>query len=107
VETAVDDNHALHRYEITTDGEVAGFTVYELQPDVIAFMHTEIGEEWGGRGLGSTLVRGALDDARSRGLAVLPYCPFVRSWLERHDDYVDLVPEAKRRAFGLGTDAGG
>ena len=101
METAVNDNHALHRYEITADGELAGFTVYELQPEVIAFMHTEIGEEWGGRGLGSILVRCALDDVRSRGLDVLPYCPFVRSWLERHDDYLDLVPEAKRPEFGL------
>jgi uncharacterized protein len=101
VETAVNDNHRLHRYEIIADGELAGFTVYELRPDVIAFLHTEIGDEWGGRGLGSILVRCALDDARTRGLAVLPYCPFVRSWLERHDDYVDLVPQGHRAEFGL------
>jgi predicted GNAT family acetyltransferase len=101
VETHVADNPALHRYEITADGEVAGFTVYELRPGIIAFMHTQIGEEWGGRGLGSILVRCALDDVRSRGLAVLPYCPFVRSWLERHEDYVDLVPAEHRAEFGL------
>jgi predicted GNAT family acetyltransferase len=101
VETAVNDNHALHCYEITADGELAGFTVYELRPELIAFMHTEIGEQWGGRGLGSILVRRALDDVRSRGLAVLPYCPFVRSWLERHDDYADLVPESRRHEFRL------
>ena len=102
METAVSDNPARHRYEITADGELAGFTVYEMRPEVIAFMHTEIGEEWGGRGLGSILVRCTLDDVRTRGLAVLPYCPFVRSWLERHDDYVDLVPAAQRAQFGLG-----
>jgi uncharacterized protein len=101
VQTAVDDNPARHRYEITVGGDLAGFTVYELRPDVIAFMHTEIGDEWGGRGLGSTLVRCTLDDVRSRGLAVLPYCPFVRSWLERHEDYVDLVPANLRSEFGL------
>jgi hypothetical protein len=106
VETAVSDNRARHRYEITADGEVAGFTVYELRPDVIAFMHTEVGEEWGGRGLGSTLIRCTLDDVRGRGLSVLPYCPFVRSFIERHDDYLDLVPESKRHAFGLDADAG-
>ena len=102
METAVSDNHARHRYDITVDGEVAGFTVYELRPGVIAFMHTEIGDEWGGKGVGSKLVRGALDDARSRGLAVLPYCPFVRSWIERHDDYLDLVPAEARAQFRLG-----
>ena len=101
VETAVSDNRALHRYEITADGEVAGFTVYELRPDIVAFMHTEIDERFSGHGLGSILVRYALDDVRLRGLAVLPYCPFVRSWLERHDDYVDLVPPDSRAEFGL------
>jgi len=101
VETAVSDNRARHRYEITADGEVAGFTVYELRPDVIAFMHTEVGEQFEGRGIGSTLIRCTLDDVRTRGLSVLPYCPFVRSWLERHEDYVDLVPEAQRAEFGL------
>ena len=101
METAVSDNPARHRYEITAEGELAGFTIYEHRPGVIAFMHTEIGDEWGGHGLGSTLVRCALDDVRSRGLAVLPYCPFVRSWFERHNDYVDLVPAAQRAQFGL------
>jgi predicted GNAT family acetyltransferase len=101
VETAVSDNPARHRYEITADGELAGFTVYELRPDVIAFMHTEIGDEYGGHGLGSTLIRCTLDDVRTRGLSVLPYCPFVRSWLERHDDYVDLVPAGQRAQFEL------
>jgi predicted GNAT family acetyltransferase len=101
VQTAVSDNRARHRYEIAADDDLAGFTVYELRPDVIAFMHTKIGDEWSGHGVGSTLVRGALDDVRSRGLSVLPYCPFVRSWLERHEDYVDLVPPERRAEFHL------
>jgi predicted GNAT family acetyltransferase len=102
VETAVSDNPALHRYDVAVGDDVAGFTVYERRPGVIAFMHTEIGDEWEGRGLGSALVRGALDDVRAKGLAVLPYCPFVRSWIERHDDYVDLVPAEARAQFRLG-----
>jgi len=101
VATAVSDNPAHHRYDVAVDDAVAGFTVYERRPGLIAFMHTEIGDEWEGRGLGSTLVRGALDDVRAKGLAVLPYCPFVRSWLERHEDYVDLVPPERRAMFGL------
>ena len=101
METAVSDNRARHRYEITADGEVAGFTVYELRPGIVAFMHTEIDEPFGGHGLGSILVRCALDDVRSRGLSILPYCSFVRSWLERHDDYADLVPPDSRAEFGL------
>jgi predicted GNAT family acetyltransferase len=101
VDAQVADNPAHHRYDVTVGDEVAGFTVYERRPGVIAFMHTEIGEEWGGKGLGSILVRGALDDVRAKGMAVLPYCPFVRSWLERHSDYAELVPVDHRGQFGL------
>lgn len=61
------------------------------QPSTIVFTHTEVPAEMEGRGVGSTLVRFALDDARARDLAVEPQCPFVRSWIERHDDYADLV----------------
>ncbi|GAA3480437.1 hypothetical protein GCM10018966_049670 [Streptomyces yanii] len=53
------------------------------------------------RGLGGLLARGALDDARTRGLRVLPYCPFIRGWIGKHPEYADLVPEASRARFGL------
>jgi predicted GNAT family acetyltransferase len=43
------------------------------------------------RGLGSALVAGALDDARARGLRVVPICPFVDAYIRRHPDYADLV----------------
>jgi predicted GNAT family acetyltransferase len=52
-------------------------------------------------GLGSTLVSGALDEVRSRGESVLPFCPFVRSQIKKHREYVDLVPAHDRAAFGL------
>ena len=43
----------------------------------------------------------ALDDARARGLAVIPYCPFINEWLKRHPSYTDLVPADERERFGL------
>ena len=54
-----------------------------------------------GQGVGSELAAGALDDARARGLRVLPYCPFIRGYIERHQEYLDLVPEGERARFGL------
>jgi predicted GNAT family acetyltransferase len=54
-------------------------------------VHTEVEPEWEGRGVGSELVRGALDDVRARGLKVRPLCPFVRAFIERHSEYLDLV----------------
>ncbi|KAA5834528.1 GNAT family N-acetyltransferase [Saccharopolyspora hirsuta] len=97
----VADNPDAERFEIRADGELAGFAEYKLRPTSIAFVHTEVDPRFGGRGLGGILVRAALDSARERGLAVLPYCPFVRRWISNHADYLDLVPADKRAKFEL------
>jgi predicted GNAT family acetyltransferase len=101
MDTTVRDNAAEERYEIAADGEVAGFVQYGLRPRLIAFVHTEIDQRMEGKGLGGVLVQGALDDARERGLAVLPFCPFVNGYIKRHAEYQDLVPEGYREEFGL------
>jgi hypothetical protein len=96
-----------NRYEISVDAEPAGFTEYagpgsrQAAPGEIAFLHTEIDPAFGGQGLGGKLISFALDDARKQGLAVIPYCPFVRSYLAKHPEYLDLVPEARRTEFEL------
>jgi uncharacterized protein len=89
------------RYELSVDGEVVGFTAYRTRPGLIAFIHTEVDERLQGRGLADRLIRFALEDARTRGLAVLPFCPFVKSFIERHRDFEELVPESYREQFGL------
>ena len=78
-------------YEITVDGRHAGLAAFEERPGVVVFTHTEIDDAFEGKGLGSQLARAALDDVRARGLKVLPHCPFIRSWIERHPDYQDLL----------------
>jgi predicted GNAT family acetyltransferase len=97
----VTDNADGGRYEIHVGGELAGFLTYRLRSGLIELVHTEIDEEFEGRGLGSQLISFALDDARERGLAVLPFCPFANDYLQRHRQYVDLVPEGRREEFGL------
>ena len=92
------------RFEVLVDGEVAGFTEYRRRPGLIAFIHTLIDPRFEGRGLGSHLVRTELSEARFRGLSVLPFCPFVRSYIASHTEYLDLVPEAMRPKFELPTD---
>src|SRR4051812_47625649 len=90
-----------HRYTIRADGEPAGFTMYERRGSAVAFLHTEIDSRFEGRGLGSQLIAGALDDVREHGLVVLPFCPFVRAWIAKHPPYADLVPADRRAEFGL------
>ena len=89
--TEVVDVPSRSRFEVLVDGEPAGLAAYRLREDAIVFLHTEIGDEYEGKGLGGVLVRAALDSARERGLRVVPSCPFVRGWIERHPDYADLV----------------
>ena len=81
----------------------AGFAYYHPVGDNLDFTHTEIDDRFEGQGLGSTLIRAALEAARERGMGVLPHCPFVRSFIERHQEYLDLVPALRRRQFGLGA----
>ena len=95
------DNPGEQRYEIRLEDELAGFTQYRLRPGLIAFVHTEIDDRFEGKGLGGQLIAFALDDVRGRGLAVLPFCPFVSAYIQRHPEYVDLVPEAHRAQFDL------
>ena len=89
------------RFEVTVDGEPAGFLVYRSRQGLPALIHTEVEDRFEGHGLGGRLARFALDQAREEGLAVLPFCPFVNDWMKRHPEYVDLVPAAYRANFDL------
>jgi hypothetical protein len=97
----VTDNPDKARFEIIVDGELAGFVLYHLRGSEIAFTHTETDDRFRGHRLGGHLVQASLDAARERHLAVLPYCPFVNSWIAAHPEYADLVPVGRREQFGL------
>ena len=85
------------RYELRDGDSVAGVAVFELsEGGRIVFTHTEIDPGWEGQGVGGQLVRAALDDVRRQGLPVLPTCPFVQAWMQRHPDYADLDYRAPR-----------
>lgn len=86
---------AQGRYLATVDGAPAGFAEYRLTDELIVFTHTEVDPAFEGRGVGSALVTSALDQVRAEGVRkVLPLCPFVKAWLGRHPDYLDLVDGA-------------
>ena len=84
------NNSEKHRYELAVDGHIAA-TYYEISGGVITFVHTEVPPELGGKGIGSKLIRGALDQVRADGLKVIPQCPFVKAFIEKNADYQDLL----------------
>lgn len=93
----VDDLSVVHnadasRFEISLPDGSTALTAYRRSGDRIAFTHTEVPPQHEGEGVGTKLVREALDYARAHHLAVLPYCPFVRAFIEDHATYQDLVP---------------
>lgn len=88
----VRNNPELRRYEVVVDDAIAGFAEYMLTNELITFTHTEVDPAYEGQGLGSKLVRFALDDLREVGeRKVLPLCPFVKRWMATHPDYLDLA----------------
>lgn len=98
----VQDQPDASRYEIHDGAQLAGFSEYKLTAHKIAFTHTEIDPAFGGRGLGKRLVEGELEDARRRGLQVLPFCPYVRQVIaEDTAAWLDLVPAKDRARFDL------
>jgi predicted GNAT family acetyltransferase len=87
----VADNPAKRRYEAVVDGEVAGSLYYHEQDGKLVLVHTEVELEFEGQGIGGRMAAATLDDIRARGLQIVPVCPFIRSYLERHPEYADLV----------------
>jgi len=93
-EVAVTDAPEATRYEARIDGQLAGFAAYRLSPGRITFTHTEVDPAFTGGGVAGRLARHALDDARARGLAVRPLCPYIAAYIKRHPEYADLVVPA-------------
>src|SRR5205085_2402708 len=88
--SAVRNNAAESRYELDADGETA-FAAYREEGRNLVFHHTIVPEALEGRGVGSALVGGALEDVRAKGLKVVPLCSFVAAWIERHPEAQDLL----------------
>jgi uncharacterized protein len=96
---SVRDDPLASRFELRVNGVLAGYVSYRDARSGRAFEHTVIATEYQGMGLASQLIRYALDEARATGRNVLPFCPFVRSFVQQHPAYVDLVGQPER--FGI------
>lgn len=83
--------HGDRQYEISVDGVRAGLAAYVDRDAQRVFHHTEINPEFGGRGLGTTLIAAALSDTRAAGKRIVPSCSFVAAYVDKHDEYRDIV----------------
>jgi predicted GNAT family acetyltransferase len=84
------DNRAEHEFELVV-GDHRAIAAYQMEDDTIVFTHTLVPKKLEGRGVGSRLIKAALDSARDRGLKVIPQCPFVKAYIERHPEYQALL----------------
>ena len=90
IETTRDDSQS--RYEARIDGVLAGFAEYQVTHDLVVFTHTEVDDQFEGRGVGSAIAQYALDDIRAQGThRVLPVCVFIKGWIGKHPEYATLV----------------
>lgn len=89
----VKDNTTRLQYELTSGDDVIGHATYRWEGGRVIIEHTVVDPERREQGKGSALARGALDDLRSRGLKVVPQCPFIASFIEENPEYRDLVDE--------------
>jgi predicted GNAT family acetyltransferase len=99
--TDVRDVPERDRYEVTVDGESAGFAAYRDDGDVRVFVHTEVAPAFEGEGVGSALARAALDDVRASNRRLVAQCPFIRGYIERHPAYAGLVDRDASARLGV------
>jgi predicted GNAT family acetyltransferase len=78
-------NDEASRYEIHSDGALAGFAAFQLKPGVIRFTHTEVDPAFQGQGLAGRLAADALADAAATGDAIVPLCSYIAKYLETHE----------------------
>jgi predicted GNAT family acetyltransferase len=98
---SVHDNPNRHRFEIDLGEGAFAFADYTLPAGKIMFTHTEVPSEFEGRGLGTMLIRFALDQARERQLQVIPICPFFTAYMRKHAEVQDLIDPSYRTLIGL------
>ena len=91
MEPTVKDAPEANRYEIRDGEQLLGHADYERRGDTVVFVHTEVDPDSGRKGVGSTLVQGALDDVKAKGGSVVAECSFVRGWIGKHEEYADLL----------------
>jgi uncharacterized protein len=98
---AIRDNIEKHQFEVDLGDGSFAFAEYALPQGKVVFTHTEVPKAHEGQGIGSALIRFALQAARERGLQVIPICPFFAAYIKKHPEEQDLLDPAYRKALGI------
>jgi predicted GNAT family acetyltransferase len=86
----VTNNEKKSQFEYVEDGHTA-VAAYTKRPDALILTHTEVPKELGGRGIGNKLAEFAMTYAREHDLRVVPLCPFMSKYIDKHPEHKDLV----------------
>lgn len=97
MQITVTDVPDRERFEARDGDSLAGFVTYQLTGNIIAYTHTEVDPAYEGKGIGSTLARAVMDDARDSGRTVVPICPYLSKWLLKHPEYEPIVARTTRK----------
>lgn len=90
----VENNEAESRFEINLDGATA-LIAYKKKGEIYNLYHTEVPQQFAGKGVGSALAKGTLEQIKAEGAKIIPSCPFVSAYLKRHREYEELIAERK------------
>jgi uncharacterized protein len=94
VDVTIVDEPDSSRFVIVADGSPAGEITYTMRHDRRLIVHTGVDPAFEGKGVGGKAAAALLDEMRARGEQIVPLCPFVHAYLDRHPEYADVVDQA-------------
>lgn len=88
-------NLEKNRFELEVEGKIAIIEFQKIEPNVLDLIHTEVPDELAGKGIGSKLVSGALEHCKDNNLQIIPSCPFIKSYIDKHPEWKELLAPKK------------
>lgn len=88
----VEHNPEKHQFFTVIENKL-GTLDYDVskESNILDYKSTFVPEELRGRQIGGELVRVALEYAKNHHFKVIPSCPFVKQYINRHPEYQSIV----------------
>ncbi len=81
---------------VAVDGKTLGRMTSFERDEQRVFLHTEVDEAYGGRGLATQLITQGLAATRAEGMRIVAVCPMVAAYVQKHHEYDDIVDRPTR-----------